>query len=91
MIALLTLWLLSLQMLYLVSAVEWIAFVCNYSFGAKWRESLIERPKAPTIVTYILANSKVLDIQLCLVSENYVYVIKTYEKYIKDCKREKKI
>ncbi|XP_047468671.1 uncharacterized protein LOC125024933 [Penaeus chinensis] len=44
-------------MLYLVSAVEWIAFVCNYSFGAKWRESLIEGPKAPTIVTHILANN----------------------------------
>ncbi|XP_042892441.1 uncharacterized protein LOC122266680 isoform X2 [Penaeus japonicus] len=47
-------------MLYLVSSIEWMAFVCNYSFGAKWRESLIEGPRAQqpnTLVTCILANN----------------------------------
>lgn len=63
-------------MLYLVSSIEWMAFVCNYSFGAKWRESLIEGPRAQqpnTLVTCILANSKsILILQLHWVYKQFI-------------------
>ncbi|XP_042232790.1 uncharacterized protein LOC121873333 isoform X2 [Homarus americanus] len=37
------LWINIHPILYLVSAVEWTAFVCNHSLGAEWRKALTAR------------------------------------------------
>ncbi|KAK8718975.1 hypothetical protein OTU49_002772 [Cherax quadricarinatus] len=54
------LWTLIHPMMYLVSAIEWTAFVCNHTLGTKWQDSLAghgEKGIMSSIVSCTLAKN----------------------------------
>ncbi|KAK8380425.1 hypothetical protein O3P69_016776 [Scylla paramamosain] len=45
-------------MLYIVSALEWATFCCNYATGAEWRQAFAQSKKeVPWMIAYIMANN----------------------------------